>query len=312
MVEWYYKRDDTVFGPIAPEHLRELIQRGRLKDSTLLRAGEDGPWLTLAEAAEALPQLPDPATAVAEPAPPAPQSQEDYIVYSPPQSTPPAPEPGPPLLLRIAVFLTVTILAGMIVLWVARLFVLSSHIIHPDTWPDWLYAFGTSTAEFLQDFPQLLMIFFELMTLAMWQACAFASIRDLYADGIMYRSTASGLWWCVPVANFVMPVICLSELRHLCRKRRTNPQRGLPLGRLLWALEGVILGGVSLSLLQVGVGLAVKTGALQRTEMPWFNVLVALLGISSCVILIMVVVSNFRQQVRLYHHWHSEEFWLLQ
>lgn len=49
-VEWYYQTNDRTLGPVSPEQLQQLVQSGRLRAHTLVRAGRDGAWLPADEA----------------------------------------------------------------------------------------------------------------------------------------------------------------------------------------------------------------------------------------------------------------------
>jgi hypothetical protein len=44
-VRWYYQKQEGVIGPVSEAELRYLVNVGTLGMSTLVRRGDDGPWL---------------------------------------------------------------------------------------------------------------------------------------------------------------------------------------------------------------------------------------------------------------------------
>jgi hypothetical protein len=48
-VQWYYRSDDIVYGPMSIATLVHAIERGRLASSDLLRCGATGPWIAATE-----------------------------------------------------------------------------------------------------------------------------------------------------------------------------------------------------------------------------------------------------------------------
>jgi hypothetical protein len=48
-VRWYFQNDESVIGPVSEEELKYLINGGTLGVSTLVRRGDDGPWLAAGE-----------------------------------------------------------------------------------------------------------------------------------------------------------------------------------------------------------------------------------------------------------------------
>ena len=44
-VQWYYQNQEGVIGPVTVAELKYLINAGTLGVSTLVRRGDDGPWL---------------------------------------------------------------------------------------------------------------------------------------------------------------------------------------------------------------------------------------------------------------------------
>ncbi|MFO1485038.1 MAG: GYF domain-containing protein [Verrucomicrobiaceae bacterium] len=308
--EWFYKRGESTFGPVSSTLLAGLMQRNKLMGSTLVRRDGCEDWTPLSQVTLNVPPTPAPHGLS--------QEQDSFasnlpgaaVVYAPPKSAPIMPEPGPPTSLWTAMAITSIFLVFYIFVWISKALIHLSHIISPEKWPDWLYELGNILAEHLSPIPQIAATLGKLLLLVIWQGCAFASIRRLYGDAMLRHGPASGFWWITPIANLFMPFFCLRELRHLSRKRRDLPQEGPPFGPLLWTLE--ILIGLGL------VGSVCKAWLIMRTMhaddqdifAQWFNLLASFQGIMLSIVLLMVVIGNLFQQVRLYRHWNNDAHWL--
>jgi len=49
MTDWYYQAMGSVLGPVSFDELRQMADRGKIKEHTLAREGSDGPWQAASE-----------------------------------------------------------------------------------------------------------------------------------------------------------------------------------------------------------------------------------------------------------------------
>ncbi len=219
MDEWYYQRGETTFGPISGVTLHSLIKRGRLQNDTLVRkSGEEG-WSTAAQVLPHLPPVLDSPPATDSPQPSdQPTTTPTFdsslpgasVIYAPPQSTQAdQPQPQLPVYLWMGAILCAGGLLFEIACWISLVFVHLSG--HTSSWPDWLKQFAQVLTSFFNEKTTSIATKFTAVALILWQACAFASLRNLYG-GLVRRNLACGLWWFVPIANLFKPLLCLSAV----------------------------------------------------------------------------------------------------
>lgn len=312
MNEWHYQRGEAVFGPIAASHLLALKRRGMPGDTPVRLAGAER-WITLNQAE--LMEIP----AAAAPQEIKAQSEcaAALSVYAPPKSAPILREPGPPLALWAACIALVPLLLVVAIKHLTMVLLYIHLLCGGENWPVMLLNALVGLHHFFEAYEGSLRVvaFAALLLVMVWQCCAFASLRHLYGDGMMRHGPASGLWWIVPLANLVMPALCLREMRHLSRKRRDTFQHGLPFGPLIWSLlilvVVMLLSRVCSSLVaapsHVFAVLAEPTTAQICSQLLREGVVFGFCTIMTC-----VIATNLIQQIRLYRHWHNNAFWLTQ
>jgi hypothetical protein len=302
MDEWHYQRGETTFGPISGETLHSLIKRGRLQSNTGVRRSDVAEWSTVAEVLPSLPPIPE--------APPPEQFTNAQpfdsslpgasAVYAPPQSTLVAiPQSSPPASLWIGMILCAGSLLFEIICWISRSIFFLSEISDTSFWPRWLHESSQSLTSFT-----IVSTAIGTITTAIWQGCAFASLKHLYG-GMVRRSRASGLWWIIPIANLFLPLLCLREMRYLSRKRREVINPHASFGPLLITLETLILIRFPIHVLA-----ALSHRTQTSAEFVAATLLVSIFTIIAfATILLIIVIANFRQQKRLYAHWNDDAYW---
>lgn len=306
MDEWHYKRGEAEFGPMSAAQIRALKERGTLKPQTPVRRGGTSVWLPLAAA--------DLSSTVAE-TPPVPGAGDEpdspgfAEVYAPPKAAAREPLKVPRPLLATAILLSL-ILLHMGVLRLAEVVLIGLHQQDLETLSSpvqWLleaaalaYVFGGDSLDWM-----FIPLWLALMA---WQGCAFASLRRLYGDAMLKHGPASGLWWLAPLANLVMPFFCLRELRHLSRRQRQRQQIGIPFGPMLWVFEinlviSLLLKWVLNSNERAMDGFT-ESLVLDSTTMT-LSVITALTGAVFSFTMLVIVMGNLRQQMRLHEHWQD-------
>ncbi len=307
MEEWYYKRNDTEYGPIGAAHLQAMQKRGTLKADTPVRHASSQTWIPLQQAHLVIPP---------QVASPPPASQRTDLSYDSPAASPVYAPPAADLLacnaekvprsLWLAVIIAAIVIGTSAYLRLTEVLILICQLagIQTESMPEtivWL-AIGYHWISVID--PAL--IFILLFALLAWQGAAFASLRHLYGDAMMHHGPASGLWWITPFANLVMPFFCLRELRYLSRRRRDNPQYGIPFGPVLWALEILIVWNVIARFLFRPHTLPESYGHSQSTSIPlWMEFIDSFVGLSFTTLLLVIIIGNLRLQIRLYQNWDA-------
>lgn len=319
--EWYYKRGESAFGPVGGAMLHDLIRRGRLRDDTLVRRDGTEKWITVAQARPSLPPVAEAALsssrAVAEP----PRTTQALpfdstlpgasVLYAPPQSAAASHKviADLPVWLWAAVVVATTALLLTVVAWLSVGLFHISYLSSADTWPAWLQAMAGALVEGME-VTSMAAQPAKILGLAIWQGCAFASLRRLYGESMVRRGRASGLWWLVPLANLIMPFLCLRDLRYFSRKRRDFPNPHASFGPLLVTFEtlmitGMLINTASRVLAMRGARLADEISISSR----WMSLLNCANGIALAAVLIAIVIGNFLQQRELRAHWNDDEHW---
>jgi hypothetical protein len=306
MDEWHYKRGEAEFGPMSAAQIRALKERGTLKPETPVRRGGTSVWLPLAAAdlRAALPEAPP--VPVAEAVPDSPAFAE---VYAPPKAAAREPLKIPRPLLATAIVLSL-ILLHMGVLRLAEVVLIGLHQQDFETMAPLMRVLWNMTTLIYEIAGDSLDWMFIPLFLALmaWQGCAFAALRRLYGDAMLTHGPASGLWWLAPLANLVMPFFCLRELRHLSRRQRQRQQVGIPFGPVLWVFEinlviSMILKWVLNRRERAMDGFS-ESLVLDSTTMT-LGVIASLAGAIFSLTMLVIVMGNLRQQMRLHEHWQD-------
>lgn len=312
MDEWYYQRGETTFGPISGEVLHSLLKRNRLLPDTPVRRSEEAPWTPAAQVLAALPPVPE--TSPPEQAPEAGGPHYDSSlpgaaeVYAPPRAASlTMPPPRLPGVLWFGVFLQLAVFAYTACSFVSFTLIHLSLASDPSTWPKWLNQFAVWLVAILDSRHLEISMLAGFLTMVIWQGCAFASLRELYGD-MVRRSRISGLWWIVPFANLAMPLLCLRDMRYLSRQKRDFLNSHASFGPLLITFEVLLL---------LRMPMAVLTSVIVRYDkdgIPSGGQVFMLLFNGLCLfafatVLMLIVVTNFRQQRRLFAHWDDTAFW---
>lgn len=304
MEEWHYLRGETTFGPISGVMLHSLIKRGRLQDDTRVRRAGEAEWSTVSQVIPSLPTIPD--------SPPPEQSANALpfdsslpgasVVYAPPQSVLAAlPSTDLPAALWFGMIFSSTALLLEIACWTL---VLIQPFQSAKQEFRWIPSLPRSLMEGSAFETALLASAISIVATAIWQGCAFASLKRLYGD-MVRRSIWSGLWWFVPIANLFKPLLCLRDMRHLSRARRDYVDFQVPCGPLLITMEALIVVRVPISIFEVmKVSPHAAAGAnLDLAQASNFAI------VALAMILLAIVIRNFLQQRTLYSHWRDDEYW---
>jgi GYF domain 2/Domain of unknown function (DUF4328) len=282
MDEWFYKRNDGVFGPISSANLIQLLRRGSLGGDTLVRRSEEDEWMPLARI--------DFSIAMVEETPNASQGIQKRSSAS-----------SPPIYLWLCSILAILIIAlgslnllvyigmDLALLWL------------PDDIPK---EFKELIVVADRAKPWLLLFFY--CGLMIWHAAAFASVRRFYELGAIRRSPWSCFWWITPFANFIIPFQCLAELASFSQiKTREQSRRPDGIKVLIW-----IMGASFVILWATGVlfGLFIKlnrghefslTAAYDSALLP-FGIITCCLRLTIYSSLAVFIVLNLIHQVRMY------------
>jgi hypothetical protein len=226
MDEWFYKKGESVYGPVSARLLATLKERGSLNQATLVRQGNQQDWMTLTEVTL---QMVEPETDTSREAPP-----------TPPSSTAPATQRRPPqsipFHLWTGTLLSVLVTSAYLVISILSLAAMKTVFLNETVESDmmvnllnWCLSWSDS----------LYWVF--LAALVIWQGCAFASLNRYYGDNFIPHGNGCGFWWAVPVANLFMPYRCLRILRFLSRKDRHEIVRDMPAGKLLKLVQLVFV-----------------------------------------------------------------------
>jgi len=309
MDEWHYMRGETTFGPISGVMLHSLVKRGRLQnDSRVRRAGEAG-WSTIAEVLPGLPPVPDSPLPAEQPASALPFDSTlpgASVVYAPPQSALDArPHTGMPAFLWFGMIFCVGSLLFEVQCGISMIFIHLSGHSSMAAWPAWLSKGADVMIHFLNSETSRIAAALGMISIVLWQGCAFASLKRLYS-GLVRRSLFSGLWWFVPIANLFMPLFCLRDMRYLSRTRQDVPDPQASVGPLLLTMEALILLPIPLDISAALSPHSLKSGGWDDTITHLVHD-VLMIGLSTT--LLLIVLSNFLQQRRLYAHWHDDEYW---
>lgn len=304
MDDWHYKRGEAEFGPMNATQIRALKERGTLKSDTLVRRAGTSEWLPLAAADLGTVEKAPTPRPDAEAAHDSPAFAE---VYAPPRASAREPLKVPRPLIATAALLSLMLL-HVGVLRVAEVVLIGLHqqdleTAMPITRVLWnlttlIYEIAGNSLDWM-----FIPLFLALMA---WQGCAFAALRRLYGDAMLVHGPASGLWWLLPLANLVMPFLCLRELRHLTRRQRHRQQIGIPFGPLLWVFEinlvvSMLLNWVLNRRDRAMDGLS-ESLILDSTTMT-LSLIASLAGAVFCFTMLAIVTGNLRQQVRLHEQW---------
>ncbi|MDI1312662.1 GYF domain-containing protein [Prosthecobacter sp.] len=304
MDEWYYQRGETTFGPITGVMMHNLVQRGRLLGSSRVRRSDAAEWSTVAQIRPDLPPVPE----AAPPSPEQPSSAQPFdsslpgasVAYAPPQSGLLAlPQTRLPAVLWFGFILCTGALLFEIACWISMIFIHYSGLSGGAAWPQGLQLFAVRLKDFVSHDQALTSSIVGTITVVIWQGCAFASLRHLYG-GLVRRSLASGLWWLVPIASFFKPLLCLRDMRYLSRTRRDVPHPQASFGLLLITLEAFILLCFSINVFAMFDSSSHRAAINQVQNF-------AIIGID--VTLLVLVITNFLQQRRLYTHWDDDAHW---
>ncbi|MBL9181644.1 MAG: DUF4339 domain-containing protein [Verrucomicrobiaceae bacterium] len=308
MDEWHYKRGEAEFGPMSATQIRALKERGTLKPETPVRRGGTSVWLPLAAADlhAAVPEAPPVPVPVAEAKPDSPAFAE---VYAPPKASAREPLKVPRTLLATAILLSL-ILLHIGVLRLAEVVLIGLHQQDLETtmpFTRMLWSLTTLIYEIAGHSLDWMFIPLFLALMA-WQGCAFAALRRLYGDAMLTHGPASGLWWLAPLANLVMPFFCLRELRHLSRRQRQRQQVGIPFGPVLWVFEinlviSVLLDWI-LNLNERAMDGFTDSLVFDSTTMT-LSAITSLAGAVFSFTMLIIVMGNLRQQMRLHEHWQD-------
>lgn len=323
--EWYYKRGESAFGPVGGAMLHDLIRRGRLRDDTLVRRDGTEEWITVAQARPSLPPVPEappPSLRAADEPPPSTQGLPfdsslpgASVLYAPPQAAVHAsassrPQPKVPLFMWVGMLLGTAGLLLNLGVWTLASVIHISRLGGPGSAPEWLGAVNRDN--FINPwvmFTLALCLSGKFLGLVIWQGCAFASVRRLYGESMVRRGRASGLWYCVPIANLFMPFLCLRDLRYFSRKRRDFPDPHASFGMLLVAFEILTVGSLLVNMLMAMFS--------ARSPAPGDGIPLPAVGgllnsgcaIALGIVSLAIVIGNFRQQRALFAHWYDDAYW---
>lgn len=323
--EWFYKRGDSTFGPVGGAMLHDLIRRGRLGDDTAVRRDGTEEWVTVGEARPSLPPPPEttPQRTPSETQPRAEAPSFDStspaasVIYAPPQSfllsTPGALHP--PFHLRLGITLVIVFTVPNIVMWTLTSTAYLWTLLSGEPLPGWLMR--VAALVFPEEGPNYLLLGLVGQTLAIiiWQGCAFTSLKHLYGDGMVRRSAASGLWWIVPIATMFMPLFCLRDLRYLSRKRRDFPHSHPSFGPLLVWFEILLLIDIPLNVASAILRLRMARSREFEPEQEPSSIQSLLEQASDfqsilfSLVVLTIVISNFRQQKELFRYWKDDNHW---
>ncbi|WP_395750790.1 GYF domain-containing protein [Prosthecobacter sp.] len=309
MNEWYYLRGETTFGPISDAMLHGLHKRGRLQDDTRVRKAGEAEWTALGGVIAGMPALPDAPSEAPAPftnAQPFDDSQPAAsAVYAPPQaSLDVQPDPSLHPALWFGMFLASAALLFEILSWSMVLAGLPDALnaANEQKWLPRSLSFFSGAVGYQT---ALFATLFSAIAVAVWQGCAFASLKRVYGGDMIRRSNASGLWWFVPIASLFMPLFCLRDLRHYSRKRRDVINVHVPFGPLLIIMETLILIHVPLNLIGAKEPSPTdSSGHLTPLELvsEWAIIILA-------VTMLTIVIRNFLQQRNLCAHWRDDAYW---
>ena len=314
MDEWHYQRGETTFGPISGVTLHSLIQRGRLQGDTRVKRSDMAEWSTVAQILPDLPTVPEaPVSSPELPARSAPFTAPTFdsslpgaaVAYAPPQSAPSVqPQVRLPALFWFGFTLCAGSLLAEIACWISMIFIHLSGVSAGAAWPHALQRFAETLKNFVPREVALTSALVGMISTALWQGCAFASLRRLYG-GVVRRSSASGLWWFVPIANLFKPFQCLRDMRYLSHTRRDVPDPRASFGLLLITLEAFILLRFSINVFERSSPspVSVRGSLLAMQVVDDFAVM------AFDATLLVFVISNFLQQRRLYAHWNDDAYW---
>lgn len=313
MYEWHYQRGETIFGPISGVTLHSLIQRGRLQGDTRVRRADMAEWSTVAQILPDLPTAPEsPASISEQPASALPFDSSlpgASVIYAPPQSAlTEQPQPRMPVFLWAGMLLCAGCLLLEIACWISMAF---AHLSgHSSAWPTWLQQFAGVLTSFLNEKATAKSMVVTAVSLILWQACAFASLRKLYG-GLMRRNLACGLWWLVPIAHLFKPLMCLRDMRYLSRTRRDVPDPQASFGPLLLTMEALILIPLFSRLLTLLTPETALPSGFSHSAAP--STVMQIVDdagmIAFATVMLLIVISNFLQQRRLYAHWTDDAYW---
>ena len=312
MDEWHYMRGETSFGPINGAMLHSLIQRGRLQGNTRVRRSEETEWSTAAQVLPGLPPVPDDPAMAQEPA----EKELHYDsslpgaseIYAPPSSTDlTLRQPRLPFCLWFGVLLHLLSFAYAACSYISVTFIQVSLVSDPSSWPQWLRLFAAQLAGALGYEHLDISMLVSILTAVIWQGCAFAALRELYGD-MVRRSRISGLWWFVPFANLAMPLLCMRDMRYLSRLKRDFLSAGSSFGPLLIAFEVLLLLRLPMTVLTSLSVRSYKDGLPSGGQV--FMLLLNTLSLFAFIVaLMLIVVTNFRQQRRLFALWDDRAYW---
>lgn len=312
MDEWHYLRGETTFGPISGAMLHSLIKRGRLQGGTQVRRSGESEWSTATQVLPALPPVPD-APSMAQDSAQAELHYDSSLpgaseIYAPPRSTNLMVEQFKlPVFLWFSLLLILASFAYTACSYATITLIQLSFVSDPSSWPEWLQLLSRHLAQKLGYNHLGFSMLVGILTAAFWQGCAFASLRELYGD-MVRRSRISGLWWFVPFANLAMPLLCLRDMRYLSRVKRDFLHSHASFGPLLITFEVLLL-----LRLPMAVITSLNAHSYKDRLPSGGQVFVLLFNSLSLFALafafILIVVTNFRQQRRLFAHWDDKDYW---
>lgn len=293
MDDWYYKRADTEFGPISDAELRALLEREKNAGEIEIRRNASEEWVS-AVMAQPIAQSPP---SVPPPLPP---------LIPNPQPTPPARAISGPTgwlwFSAMLLSLDLIVLGFMQIVFIMyALFLLAGVTGLPDWFTKCVDAFDSRLIG-----PQLMM--FALLVL--WQGCAFGSIRRLYPGVRIEHGRGSGFWWITPVANLFMPFICLRELRWASKQLRKDREVGFTTGVVIWMILIVFILRICAAIADalIKVAKTTNTGITEEGTTTLSNVAnlaFHFFGLTLSLLLIVFVLRNLIQQIRLYREWNK-------
>jgi len=312
MDEWYYRREEASFGPITGAILHNLIRRKRVHEDTPVRRADETEWRTAIQVLTSLPPVPD-----FDPSQPEPKVNtwhgEAILPGAAEVLTPPhaddqaAPEARLPLTLRLSLLLVLAAFVYEMSICISMVLIHLSMLSDASIPPDLLRMPASWLPLTLGLRQTLTALAATMLATAIWQGCAFASLKNLYGDMVIY-SRASGFWWIVPVANFFMPLLCLRDLRTFSRARRECLKQHAPFGALLITMEILLLLRLPVIVLS-----AMSLRAFKAAHISGYQISTLLLqdalSIAFSASIALIVFSNFLQQQRLYQHWNDKAYW---
>jgi len=293
MEEWYYKQEDSEFGPISDAELRALLQSGKITLEAKIRQHPSVEWVP---AKDVLPVVPLPPAIP----PPLPAANP---------STPPPVDPairtiaGPTGWLWFSASLFVmNELALCFMQFVFAIYALFL-LVGITGLPDWCIQSVNALDSRLM-WPKAGMFVF----LILWQGSAFGSILRLYGESRLQHGRGSGFWWITPVANLFMPFQCLRELRWASRKQRGILEIRMSAGVLVWLIQASIIFNVLITAADKLATVANSASAnnadtLSSNITTGLNLASNLGGMAQSCLLILFVLHNLIHQIRLYRGW---------